>query len=264
MFLNQTPKSRVHRKLPAFTRNHITEEEKFESKIKAKLTRAIKVGSVDDIQEILAASNHLHTHAIEKAIGRGKVNIVEMLLPNIIESFDVRFALKLFTIAMKNNKVECFDIIQQYCDKLNLRFHPRQKSNFQRVFTYGCEKFYPEMINWALRLCEKTRGVADVNDVDNTNNIFICYFPEKIENWGVLQWLKERRFPCKFTQKQIDNFCKYAFEKRNVGTLLWLKSHGYKISQDADLLLFVNHVSLEPLKELVGPDVHSVILKYLR
>ena len=120
------------------------------------------------------------------------------------------------------------------------------------------------MINWALRLCEETCGVADFNDVDDVNNIFINYFPEKIENWGVLPWLKERRFPCKFTQKQIDNFCKYAFEKRNVGTLLWLKSHGYKISQDADLLLFVNHVSLEPLKELVGPDVHSVILKYLR
>jgi hypothetical protein len=209
---------------------------------------------MSDIADILANSDHLLIHAIEKAVERGKVNIVEMLIANLNLTIDNHFAQKLFNIAMKNNRVECFDLIERLCERFDLYFHPKKMHNIRAVFRYGFEKFHPEMLNWCLPKWET---------ISDENSLVDCY-PEKIENWGVLQWLKERGFSIKPNQRQVDVMCKQAFESRQIGMLFWLRRHGITLSPNAEMLLCITQMTFEPLKEIVGPDVYGVILKYFR
>lgn len=255
---NVSRPARFRRILPRFLRNHSSEEKKSDGKIKAKITRAICAENLPVIDDILAKSNHLRFHAIEKAVARGKVNIAEMLIENL--TVDSRFARKLFRIAMINNKVECFDLIGRLCVRFDLirLFNPKEIHNLEVVFRYGFEHFQTETLNWAIHQC---KTISSNND--NCNIIF-GIFPEKIENWGVLQWLKDRGFPINPNQKQINNLCKNAFESRQIGVLFWLRKHGITLLPNAEMLLCMTHMTFEPLREIVGPDVYGVIFKYFR
>jgi len=239
-----------HRPLPQYALKLSKDDKKHQTSLRMKLTRFVKNASLDKVMELLRTNNFLYTHAMLKACEYGKVHVLETiaLSGDIPSPMCVSFVTQLFRTAFKHNQVACITWVYNYYQESNLmRYH--HIPIIQDAFVDALKKGHLETLEWIYQ-----------NKPDS------CEFryPDVLDTWSGLEWMVQHNHVLKASRQNIESWCKNAFRRRSIGVPRWLKSHGMNITSDAEMLLFVYDVLMQPLKDTVGDDVYSVILKYVK
>ena len=235
----------VRRQQPSFIQS--VAEKKRQSVLKSRLTRLIKNENSVRIRELLAESQFLLNTALLKSCEYGKVNMMEFILSLQGPTYKISamFMINLYQTACAHNQVLFLDWINNYRFVHNIRMN---ELTLRNELSDAFRKGYKQVLTWFLK---------------NHPQSFNFYYPHTLHTWASLEWMVENNRTLDFSRYTIELWCKDCFRKRHVGIPLWLKLHGINITQDAEMLIFVYNVILEPLKNTVGDDVYGIIMKYI-
>jgi hypothetical protein len=233
------------RQQPSFIQS--VAEKKRQSVLKSRLTRLIKNENSVRIRELLTESQFLLNTAFSKSCEYGKVNMMEFILSLQGPTYKMSaiMIMKLYQTACAHHQVLFLDWIENYRFVHNIQMN---ELTLRNELSNAFRKGYKEVLTWVLK---------------NHSRSFHFHYPHTLNSWASLEWMVENNRTFDLSPLIIESWCKDCFRKRHVGVPLWLKLNGIKITQDAEMLIFVYNQILEPLKNTVGDDVYGLIMKYI-